>query len=101
MERLTRCLAGPPRARGARPAGARAPASPPPAPLSRAGASPRRQLLLSCTGSEKAPLTREPQNGGVGRDLCGSPSPTPLPKEGHPEQAEQDHVQVSDQAMLD
>jgi len=27
---------------------------------------------------------------GVGRDLCGSSSPTPLPKQGHPEQAAQD-----------
>jgi len=26
---------------------------------------------------------------GVGRALCGSPSPTPLPKQGHPEQAAQ------------
>jgi len=31
---------------------------------------------------------------GVGRDLCGSPSPTPLPKQGHPEQAAQDRVQA-------
>jgi len=31
---------------------------------------------------------------GVGRDLCGSSSPTPLPKQGHPEKAAQDHVQV-------
>ena len=31
---------------------------------------------------------------GVGRDLCGSPSPTLLPKQGHPEQAAQDLVQV-------
>ena len=31
---------------------------------------------------------------GVGRDLCGSSSPTPLPKQGHPEQAAQDRVQV-------
>jgi len=30
----------------------------------------------------------------VGRDLCGSSSPTPLPKQGHPEQAAQDHVQA-------
>jgi len=29
---------------------------------------------------------------GVGRDLWGSPSPTPLPKQGHPEQAAQDLV---------
>jgi len=27
---------------------------------------------------------------GVGRDLCGSPSPTPLPKQGHLQQAAQD-----------
>ena len=30
----------------------------------------------------------------VGRDLCGSPSPTPLPKQGHPEQAVEDLVQA-------
>ena len=31
---------------------------------------------------------------GVGRDLCGPSGPTPLPKQGHPEQAAQDHVQA-------
>jgi len=31
---------------------------------------------------------------GVGRDLCGSSSPTPLPKQGHLEQTAQDHVQA-------
>jgi len=31
---------------------------------------------------------------GVGRDLCGSSSPTPLPKHDHLEQAAQDLVQV-------
>jgi len=31
---------------------------------------------------------------GVGRDLCGSSSPTPLPKQGHPQQAAQDRVQA-------
>jgi len=31
---------------------------------------------------------------GVGRDLCGSSSPTPLRKKGHPEQAAQDLVQA-------
>jgi len=31
---------------------------------------------------------------GVGRDLCGPPSPTPLPKQGHPQQAVEDLVQV-------
>ena len=30
---------------------------------------------------------------GVGRHLCGSSSPAPLPKQGHPEQAAQDRVQ--------
>ena len=29
---------------------------------------------------------------GVGRDLWGSPSPMPLPKQGHPEQDAQDLV---------
>jgi len=32
--------------------------------------------------------------GGVGKDLCGSSSPTLLPKQGHLEQAAQDLVQV-------
>jgi len=31
---------------------------------------------------------------GVGRDLCASSSPTPLPKQGHLEQATQDLVQA-------
>jgi len=31
---------------------------------------------------------------GVGRDLCGSSTPTLLPKQGHPEQAAQDLVQA-------
>ena len=31
---------------------------------------------------------------GVGRDLCGSSSPTPLPKQGHLQQAAQDLVQA-------
>ena len=31
---------------------------------------------------------------GVGRDLWGSSSPTPLPKQGHLQQAAQDLVQV-------
>jgi len=30
----------------------------------------------------------------VGRDLCGSSTPTALSKQGHPEQAAQDLVQV-------
>ena len=32
---------------------------------------------------------------GVGRELCGSFSPTPLPKQGHLQQAAQDLVQGS------
>jgi len=41
---------------------------------------------------------------GVGRDLCGSPSPTPLPKQGHLQQAAQDlaqagKVRLSDHAL--
>jgi len=42
-------------------------------------------------------LPRESQNRrmvGVGRDLCGSSSPTPLPKQGHLQQAEQDRIQA-------
>jgi len=31
---------------------------------------------------------------GVGRDLCGSSTPTPLPKQGHLQQAAQDLVQA-------
>ena len=31
---------------------------------------------------------------GVGRDLCGSSRPTPLPKQGHLQQAAQDLVQA-------
>jgi len=31
---------------------------------------------------------------GVGRDLCRSYSPTPLPKQGHLQQAAQDHIYV-------
>ena len=31
---------------------------------------------------------------GVGRDICGSPSPTPLLKQGHLQQAAQDLVQA-------
>ena len=31
---------------------------------------------------------------GVGKDLCGSSSPTPLPKQGHLQQAAQELVQA-------
>ena len=36
---------------------------------------------------------------GVGRDLCGSSSPTPLPKQGHLRQAAQDFVQAGLDAL--
>ena len=39
-------------------------------------------------------ITQNHRMVGVGRDLCGSSSPTPLPKQGHPEQAAQDLVQA-------
>jgi len=31
---------------------------------------------------------------GVGRDLCGSSSPTPLPKQGHLKQAKKEYAKV-------
>jgi len=34
------------------------------------------------------------RTAGVGRDLWGSSSPIPLPKQGHPEQAAQVRVQA-------
>jgi len=37
--------------------------------------------------------SQKPSMVGIGRDLCGSSSPTPLPKQGHLEQAAQDLVQ--------
>jgi len=43
---------------------------------------------------KKPHIFTESQRGRVGRDLCGSPSPTPLPKQGHPEQAAQHRVQA-------
>ena len=45
-----------------------------------------------------SPQFTESQNHrieGVGRDLCGSSSPTLLPKQGHLQQAAQDLVQAS------
>ena len=38
-------------------------------------------------------ITQNHRIVGVGRDLCGSSSSTPLPKQGHLQQAAQDHVQ--------
>jgi len=52
---------------------------------------PCRRLVLavvSVTASQNHRMV------GVGRDLCGSSSPTLLPKQGHPQQAAQDHVQA-------
>jgi len=40
------------------------------------------------------PLGQNHRTAGVGRDLCGSSSPTPLPKKGHPQQAAEDLVQA-------
>ena len=56
----------------------------------------------TCSGSEAATGTATQrlspsQNHrmvGAGRDLCGSSSPTPPPKQGHLQQAAQDLVQV-------
>ena len=39
-------------------------------------------------------ITESHRMVGVGRDLCGSSSPNPLPKQGHLEQAAQDLVQT-------
>jgi len=39
-------------------------------------------------------ITQNHRMVGVGRDLCGSSGPTPLPKHGHLQQAAQDHVHV-------
>ena len=47
-------------------------------------------------GADAAGQAPSPQNHrivGVGRDLWGSSGPTPLPRQGHPEQAAQDLVQ--------
>jgi len=56
-----------------------------------------KQMLFSGVKEERREKRGKSQNHrmfGVGRDLCGSPSPTLLPKLGHPEQAAQDLVQV-------
>ena len=45
---------------------------------------------LSSTGTE----SQNHRMFGGGRDLCGSSSTTPLPKQGHPEQGAQDSVQA-------
>jgi len=55
----------------------------------------RRVFDLALLKKQKTSI--ESQNHrtvGVGRDLCGSPSPTLLPKQGHLQQAAQDLVQA-------
>jgi len=55
-------------------------------------------LSLLCRYSRNGEGHTESQNHrmvGVGRDLCGSSSPTLLPKQGHLQQAAQNRVQAS------
>ena len=52
----------------------------------------RREIDVKCLA--ELFMLQNQRMVGVGRDLCGSPSPTPLPKQGHPEQAAQDRVQA-------
>jgi len=57
---------------------------------------PSQPVVLHWGHAKLASIT-ESQNHrivGVGRDICGSPSPTPLPKQSHLQQAAQDLVQV-------
>ena len=57
----------------------------------------RSPLLCPCCHPSTAATDWESQNHrmvGVGGDLCGSPSPTPLPKQGHLQQAVEDLVQA-------
>ena len=42
----------------------------------------------------RQPNSQNHRVSGVGRDLCGPSSPTPLPKQGHLQQAAEDLVQV-------
>jgi len=49
---------------------------------------PSVQILRAVTESQNHRMF------GFGRDLCGSSSPMPLPKQGHPQQAAQDLVQA-------
>jgi len=58
--------------------------------------------VQGCSDSEVKRGFTESQNHrmvGVGRDLCGSPSPTLLPKQGHLQQAAQHRVQVGLDSM--
>jgi len=52
------------------------------------------KLGVDARQSKNHSVSQNHRKLGVGRDLCGSPSPTPLPKQGHPEQAAQDHGQA-------
>ena len=52
------------------------------------------QLKLLLIPVSTIQLTQNHRMLGVGRDLCGSSSPTLLPKQGHLQQAAQDHVQA-------
>ena len=63
------------------------------------GGSPNQWTAESCgKGHSHSHRITESQNQrmfGVGRELWGSSCPTPLAKQGHPEQAAQDLVQAS------
>jgi len=50
-----------------------------------------RSVILTV---KNAPVLQSHRMSGVGRDLCGSSSATPLPKQGHLQQAAQDLVQA-------
>jgi len=43
---------------------------------------------------DNAAISQNHRIAGFGRDLCGSSSPSPLPKQGHLQQAAQDLVQA-------
>ena len=53
-------------------------------------------VLLPVTGESSGSnsISQNHRMVGVGRDLCGLSSPTPLPKQGHLQQAAQDLVQA-------
>jgi len=55
----------------------------------------RREAAVSVAGlSLGYQRSQDHRTFGVGRDLCGSPSPTPLPKQGHLQQGAQHRVQA-------
>jgi len=51
-------------------------------------------LLLTCEAECVQEITQNHRMLGVGRDLCGSSIPTPLPKQGHLKQGAKDLVQA-------